>query len=349
MKKILFRADANAQIGLGHVMRCLALAEMLGEAFDRQFALVQPAPEVVRLIEEKSISVMRLQSDDVTDFLSLLDADTVVVLDGYAFDQRYQQTVRQRARALVYIDDLTDSGPIADVIINHAGDVHPSDYQNRETYTEFCLGPQYAILRPDFLRPSGFGLTPEAGPIFVCLGGADSQNISLMVLEAISRVSPHFLVQLVLGPFHPNRPAIEAWKQAHMPDLILLQNLSAGQMAETISRSCLAITACSTISYEVCSVNRPLIGLCTADNQTLIATFLDWDNLAFYVEYETEDMSFHTGQPINRERIIFKLYRALNSFFGSNRSNLPSLANQRRYFDGRSPERFRALFDRLCY
>ena len=59
MNKLIFRADGNAQIGLGHVMRCLALADMLQGGFSMQFALVTPSIEVRALIEKAGIAIIR--------------------------------------------------------------------------------------------------------------------------------------------------------------------------------------------------------------------------------------------------------------------------------------------------
>ncbi|MDB5222992.1 MAG: Spore coat polysaccharide biosynthesis protein predicted glycosyltransferase, partial [Chitinophagaceae bacterium] len=43
---ILFRADGNSKIGLGHVYRCLAIAERLSEHFNCYFAIRQQSSEL---------------------------------------------------------------------------------------------------------------------------------------------------------------------------------------------------------------------------------------------------------------------------------------------------------------
>lgn len=339
MKKLIFRADGNAQIGMGHVMRCLALAQMLNSPF--RFAIVRPAPEVVRLIEEANGSVVPLASNDIGEFLTALTPDDVAILDGYGFDETYQRAVRERAKALVFIDDLTTGRQVADVVINHAGGTTEADY-NAEPYTQFYLGPHYALLRPEFLRPEGFGPPPVDGPIFINMGGADLNNHSATVLEVIRQVDPALPVDLVLGPFHPNRATIEAFRD-QLPDLTILQNLSAVQMVSELQRCSLAITACSTIAYEVCAVNRPLIAVVTAENQDRLAQFLSDERLALSVNFPT--LLTRLTPVISLENM---LTLAIQGFQFSPDAALDTLANQRRFFDGRSPERFRALFDKLC-
>ncbi|RIV27118.1 UDP-2,4-diacetamido-2,4,6-trideoxy-beta-L-altropyranose hydrolase [Fibrisoma montanum] len=332
-KKILFRADGNAQIGLGHVMRCLALAEMLGDAYERRFAIVQPDPEVVRRIEEKGVTVISLPGNDVGNFLTISAPNDVAVLDGYAFDETYQRAVRTKVSKLVYIDDLVTGHQVADVLINHTGAITEYDY-DAEAYTQFLLGPHYALLRSEFFADNT--PPPNEGPIFVSLGGADSQNVSVNVLDALRiafrQIGQSWRVHLVIGPFHPNRASIETYHDK-LKHLTILSNLTAGQMVAEVRKCRLAITACSTIAYEVCAGNRPLIAIQTADNQSRLAHFLESEQLAHVAPAQTD--------------VDQLAYRIEVSLLYPD-SIVHTLQKQRYYFDRKTPERFRALFDRLC-
>ncbi|GAB4039626.1 UDP-2,4-diacetamido-2,4,6-trideoxy-beta-L-altropyranose hydrolase [Spirosoma gilvum] len=341
MSRLLFRADGNAQIGLGHVMRCLALAHMLKNDFSMRFAIVEPTATIQSMIEQTGIVVLSLPaSDSQSAFVNLIEGDEVVILDGYAFDESFQRSVRSKALKLVFIDDLITGHQVADVVINHAGGVSNDEYDAAD-YTQFYLGPHYTMLRPEFLKPEGFGEPPTNVPIFVSLGGADPENRSLTVVEGIKKADASLPVHIVLGPFHPNRAAIEAF-QAELPNLTILENLSASQMVETLQQCRLAITASSTISYEVCAVNRPLIAVVTADNQARLARFLSEKKLALSVLSPT----YLTGK-IPVLGLDEQIRLAIQNFQPASEIVADSLSNQRRYFDGQSPERFRALFQNL--
>jgi UDP-2,4-diacetamido-2,4,6-trideoxy-beta-L-altropyranose hydrolase len=340
-KRILFRADGNAQIGLGHIMRCLALANMLNGQFSMRFAIVEPTPDVHALLENAGLAVISLPAppNDLS-FFNTIAPDEIVVLDGYSFGESFQNHVRSRARKLVLIDDLVAGHYVADALINHAGGVTPNDY-DAEPDTQFCLGPHYALLRPEFLNPEGFGPPPVDGPIFVSLGGADPQNTSLTVLEAIQQVDPSLPTRIVLGPFHPDPAAVEAF-QSQLSNLTILQNLTASQMVAELAQCSLAIASCSTIAYEVCAVNRPLIAVVTADNQDRLAQFLAEEKLALSVNFPT---LLTRLTPVIALDKMLKL--AIQSFQFSPETVMDTLMNQRQFFDGRSPERFRNLFNRL--
>jgi UDP-2,4-diacetamido-2,4,6-trideoxy-beta-L-altropyranose hydrolase len=338
MNQLLFRADGNAQIGLGHVMRCLALADMLQGDFLMRFALIEPSSDVRALIEKAGIAIIELLGANAERaFLDHIHPDTIVMLDGYAFDDAFQQAVRERAKKLVFIDDLAEGHQIADVVINHAGGVTETDY-DAEPYTQFYLGPHYALLRPEFLKPIGFDAPLTDGPIFVSFGGADAGNVSLTALKAIQQVDAHLPVHLILGPFHPGRAAIDAF-QSQLPNLTIRQNLTAAQMVDALQQCNLAITACSTIAYEVCAINRPLITVVTADNQARLAQFLSEEKLALSVNFPT---LLTRLTPVISLETMLKL--AIQGFQFSPDTVAESLASQRCVFDGRSPERLRELF-----
>lgn len=332
-RSVLFRADGNPQIGLGHVMRCLALAEMLGADYIRRFAIVQPAPEVVKLIEEKGVETVWLATSD--DLFAVVDSNDVVILDGYSFDIEFQRAVRLRAKALVFIDDLVTGHQVADVVVNHAGGLTPNDYQ-AEAYTQFYLGSNYALLRPAFFIPST--PTPTEGPIFVSLGGADPSNTSIKVLNSLrgcfKQANQEWRIHIVVGPLQANRPAIEAL-QSQFKHLHLLSNLTAEQMVAELTKCQLAITSCSTVAYEVCSIGRPLIAIQTADNQSNLASFLMARNLANVLPSALSIDAIHRGFQIGTSTKFSEIRQVM-------------IDNQRRFFDGQSPERFRALFNRLC-
>ncbi len=343
MNQLLFRADGNAQIGLGHVMRCMAMADMVQGDFSMRFALTVPSSDVRALIEKAGIAVVELpEVGSEKAFLDHIQPDTIVVLDGYAFDKAFQRAVRERAKKLVFIDDLAVGHQVADVIINHAGGIAEANYE-AESYTRFYLGPYYALLRPEFRQPGGFAPPPADGPIFVSFGGTDAGNVSLTALKAIQQVDATLPVHLILGPFHPDRAAmaIDAF-QSQLPNLTIGQNLTAAQMVDALQQCSLAITACSTIAYEVCAVNRPLITVLTADNQARLAQFLSEEKLAISVNFPT---LLTRLTPVVSLETMLKL--AIQGFQFSPDTVADSLASQRRFFDGRSPERLRDLFVRL--
>jgi len=82
--KVFIRADGNSQIGLGHLVRCIALANMLKENFEIAF-VCRDIPEDLKLDIEKVNMIVKIIEDE-RDFLNMIEPGSIVVLDNYEFD-----------------------------------------------------------------------------------------------------------------------------------------------------------------------------------------------------------------------------------------------------------------------
>ena len=155
-RNIIIRADGGSSIGMGHVVRSLALAEMLKSEFDIYFAIQNPSDYVLNTIQKTTSNLISLPStnnfiEDLNNFLNHLKGDEIVVLDGYNFESEYQNGIKEKGCKLVVIDDLHSWHQVADFVINHADGASQMDY-SAESYTEFYLGLNYILLRKEFLH-----------------------------------------------------------------------------------------------------------------------------------------------------------------------------------------------------
>ncbi|MCX8491443.1 MAG: UDP-2,4-diacetamido-2,4,6-trideoxy-beta-L-altropyranose hydrolase, partial [Cyclobacteriaceae bacterium] len=138
-QRILFRADGNRSIGLGHVSRCLALAELLYDDFEIAFAIREPDDQILSDIEKVSHKVIQLLvqanvSDLKNELTPYLTGFEIVVLDGYAFNTEYESAIKKKAAALISIDDIPNHHFVTDGIINFCGAIQSGNY-SREFYT----------------------------------------------------------------------------------------------------------------------------------------------------------------------------------------------------------------------
>lgn len=330
MKRILFRADGTSQTGMGHIMRSLALAEMLSgsvaeaeNGFDRRFAVQQPSDAVVKLFAKQGIPLVALKTNDLDELLGYVTADDVVVLDGYTYDQDFQRAVRKQAHKLVFIDDLMLGKQVADVVINHAGDVTVADYQT-EPYTRLLLGAPYALVNPAFRQKA----QPKDGEnkAFVNMGGADPHNVSREVVELLLTQNEELRVTVVLGSANPHADTF-----ADLPKdrLSVLHNLSAKQMARAIGGSGLSVVAASTIAYEVATVSRPMVVVQTADNQGRLVSFMRDRHMILAA----------LTLPLAPDKLQTAVSKARLT---------PTVFKQRLVFDGKAAARYQQLFTQLC-
>ena len=322
--KIYFRADGNATMGLGHVIRSLALAEMSNDIFDCHFIIRNPLETLETQILEVCTSILKLPDtiDDLAEATSLagrLQAGDVIVLDGYHFKKSYQQVFKNRGLKVVCIDDIHESHFVADAIINHAGGLKKWDY-SFEKYTKLFLGVEYALVRKPF-REAAKHKVEKPNNLFICLGGADPENHTLEVLQKVEKTGEENTCYLVLGAAYLHQAELSKFLENTTLSVELLNNLSADDMVYYMNKCARAVTPPSTIAYEYLSTGGALFLKVIADNQININKYFLEESLALSFE---EDFGRYDD-------------KAIANFLGQQ----PNL------FDGNQKKRFRNIFYRL--
>ena len=277
--KLFIRADGNGTMGLGHLFRSLALAEMLKDQFTCTFLVRSPIslPESQFTAVCDALIELPATEDHISEAQHIAETyiqdGDMIVMDGYHFHTEYQKTLRDAGAKVVCIDDLRNQHIVADVIINHAGGVKPSDYSH-ESYTQCLLGMQYALLRPPFIQATTLPPNPEAKGVFICMGGADPHACTLPISTLCLELFPELPLQIVIGAAYGQEEDLEELA-AQNPNVSIHQSLSAAEMVSLMRTCSLAICPASTVSLEALAAGVPLIaGMSAANQQDLYAGHL---------------------------------------------------------------------------
>jgi len=272
-RTILFRADGNPSIGMGHFTRTLALAEMLKDDFRCIFVTQTPTYQQRMEIERVCFDCFDLPSDDshFDIFLSLLKGDEVVVLDNYYFSTNYQKAIKFKGCTLACIDDMHNQPFVADLIINHAPGITPYDYE-AQPYTKFVLGLDYALLRPLFLEQTQIDRTiNKLDTILICFGGADPTHLTERTLKTVTSLKQFSRILVITGvAFTPTTELAALIAQDARIDL--RHSLNERQMLEAMIEADLAIVPSSSILLELMTVGVGVLMGYYVENQRDLST-----------------------------------------------------------------------------
>lgn len=277
--KVFIRADGNSQIGLGHLVRCIALANMLKENFEIIF-VCRDIPNDTKLAIEKDNMVVKTIEDE-KDLLNMIEPGNLVVLDSYKFDIEYQKNIKEKNAALVCIDDLHDKEFEADLIINHAPGISPQKYK-AEIYTKFALGTDYAMLRPEFIEQAKQERKIEnIEMVFICFGGGDAKNFTEKALKSVLSFDSFKKIIVVTGSGYLHEGSLK--KLTDTDSRIEYHNsVSADKMCKLMSLSDLAIVPSSGILLEALACGCKIISGMTADNQKYV--YSNYLNEKFFID-----------------------------------------------------------------
>jgi len=269
--KVFFRADGNSEKGLGHIVRCLSVIEMLKETFDCSM-IVNNTDETVLDFIRQTCSVTDIKAQSTTEELSalrkLVNDNDIFVIDGYSFDEIYQLAVKEMVMKMVAIDDLADKKFETDVIINH-GDIEALPPYRMPASAKLYAGFDYMVVRPEFLKAAKIGKKITfIDTVFICMGGTDPFDITVKVLEACIQCDFIKKVNVVTGSLYQNRNGLHALIALSGRTIIEnIENANAAQMVSLIEESQVAISTASSISLEICCVKAALLCGTVIDNQ----------------------------------------------------------------------------------
>ena len=298
--QVLFRLDASRQIGIGHLARCLTLANVLASSGGEcVFALSPSSREVQIRIASAGhavvISAVELLPDQITKgweaskasaaqqnedahSLRVLMGSTLpdlVVVDHYRLDANWEAEWPE-ARVCV-IDDLADRTHACEVLLDQTSGRILADYRDQiGSDTNLLLGSQFALLRPEFgaLRNAALdrrAAQQDARSIFVNFGGGDFGGLTLAVLQELARVDFNGPVAISLGGMAKDCEPIGALSAQHKNwDLRIDDTEVAGAMANAD----IAIGGCGATSWERCALGLPSIVMQQAENQAVVAKAL---------------------------------------------------------------------------
>ena len=291
MKKkptVVLRADGNSTMGLGHVFRLLAFAEILKSEYKCIFAIRNPTNSLVKQINQfcagNILSLPLVAENDMeAEWLvdNYLQGGEIVILDGYHFKTTYQQILKDNGCKVICIDDIHAYHFVADAVINHAGGVTTGYYSIGDD-TKLYLGLSYALLRKEFRTAfENRQYENRENAMLICLGGADPNNDTLNVLRECEKRGFVKKYCIIIGGAYRYRKELEEYVVTLDKEIELLSNLNAKEMTYYMKKCAKAITSPSTISYEYLSIGGELYLKVIADNQIDINRYFIDSGLAF--------------------------------------------------------------------
>ena len=281
-------------MGIGHLMRCLTLAEDLRErGLATRFVCRAHRGHLIELLRQRDMVVHAMPepaeprgisaSESHSDWLGVTqaeDADQTIqalqgehpdwlIVDHYGLGSAWERRLRGHTGKLMVIDDLANRPHDCDLLLdqNYSTD---SAARYRELVPEMAaqaLGPRYALLRPEYLQHR-LVLRERDGQVrrvLVFFGGSDSYNMTGMALAVLSGAEFDCLeVDVVIGPNNVHRARLE---RAIAKRPLTTAHGHRPHLADLMSQADSAIGAGGTTTWERLCLGLPSLAVSIAENQ----------------------------------------------------------------------------------
>lgn len=300
--RILFRADAGLELGTGHIMRCLTLADALraqGQGAEAIFVTRSHAGHVIPSITARRHRVIPLPGNtgqpygdhpappthadwleadwrtDAAATRALLEETGAcwLVMDHYALDAQWQDAALLPGVSLLVLDDLADRPHGADVLLDQNAGRRAQDYVGFvPAGCDLRIGPAHALLRPEFaqLRPESLArraALTRPKTLLVTLGGIDKDNAVSRVLDALAEApaAQDLRITVVMGVSAPHLDAVRDRAETMPMPVEVVAGVS--DMGARMMRADLCIGAVGSTAWERCALGLPTLQVVLADNQ----------------------------------------------------------------------------------
>lgn len=325
--KLAILTEAEISTGIGHLMRCSAIAEAFRQTAmpDDLLAFIVHDDKKLRPTVESCQAQSLQWRENKGKLLQALHTVDAVVVDSYKIDASLLQIIAEHVPVRVFLDDLLRNDYPPGFVLNPS--LKDTRQYPKDNEVEYLLGPDFALLRPVFwdLKNDRHYKLPlgDSAPVLITVGGSDPEDLTTRIMNVLDKYNRSLERLIVVGPGFKNQKAIE--NDVRVGDR-LLHSPDSRAMLEAIQSCSYAITAGGQSTFELAHCRRPMIIIQTAANQN--------NNCMLWQDLEACLFAGDLHSPLIDTRILQCLERMADP---GKRERIAS--NASRAVDGQGPRR----------
>lgn len=364
----IIRADGNAKIGAGHLMRCMTIAEALrgllcrdaGSKAEDEIVFVCADVDSARLVEEHGFAAKVLHTDyrmmeqelpeweklykelvqETDQSGGIYKKPCVILIDSYYVTDSYLMQLKKcmAGFSLVMMDDMQEHAYPADAVVNYNvfadREVYHKLYAAGQNNTALYLGNRYVPIRGQFFnRP--YQVAEKVKSVLITTGGGDVDNIAGRILKALLEAEEVGKNGTLTEKLNYNLilgrfyPKLQEMLELAAENPCIHIHYDVQDMAALMQECDLAITAGGSTIYELAAVGIPLICFSYAKNQELLTEYIGREKIAGFAG------AYHKAP----DAVITEIKRLFVEFCGDADKRNMCYLNERQLVDGLGAER----------
>ncbi|ANY18952.1 UDP-2,4-diacetamido-2,4,6-trideoxy-beta-L-altropyranose hydrolase [Tsuneonella dongtanensis] len=336
--RIAIRADAGPSIGIGHLRRCLSLAQALRDlGVQVRFVTRVDGYPSAEVIEGAgfAVSCLPADGDDAAETIAVLSEwrPDWIIVDSYRLDAEWHSTMRDRLGCRVAaIDDVADREFDVEVLIDHnlAPDARAKYAGLLLRGSRILAGPRFALLGRVYADARPVEIVEKVRSIGIFVGGFDQSGLAKRALGAVRDAGFCGRVEVVAASADPRLPALE---EAIAADENATLSLDLPNLADFFARHDLQIGAGGGATWERCCLGVPSVLAVVAENQLAVVPHLEAAGVILASAPDRESLAAAVARLIGDVSLRQEMARAARSLVdgaGSDRVAVALLADRLR-------------------
>lgn len=337
---LLIRTDANKQIGSGHLMRCLTIAEAADSAgIDTVFLTADEEAEKVLQERGRKYHILHTDFADMEEELPVLlravkecigerKEKHRLLVDSYQITVPYMTALKGAMQsiegaALILLEDYGDPSYPADIVINY--NIYGNDFSYEKNAGRALTGCRYMPLRKEFtMQPCQ--IREVCRNVLITTGGSDPYRIALELVGRL-HTKEEWMLHVVCGRFSESLESLLCMADTY-PNLKVYSDVK--RIWELMAECDAAVSASGTTLYELCAIGVPAVCFAFAENQILPGkTFGEKTMMTYAGDYRE-----------NKEGMFGRIENRLEALMHMTKTEREKISeNLRSVTDGRGSER----------
>lgn len=295
---IAIKIDGNSKIGIGHIMRCHAIAREIENLNEEVIAFCSDE-ESARIIKTCGIKYeitggpWNDLDSEIDNVISIIKRKKIkmILIDTYFVTEKYLSAISKHSK-ICYMDDLLSFKYPVNMLINYNISYKLFDYFRfySDSDTKLVLGPQYAPLRREFFNVVQREIKDKVMNVLITTGGSDNYDICGALIEKIvaNKELGNMIFHVISGPFFKSLDRLKEFSKK-FANIRIHENIT--NMFQIMQNSDIAVSASGSTFLELCACGVPSIMFSVADNQDSILKEIKENNLALVAgKYDNKNL-----------------------------------------------------------
>lgn len=253
-RKIVFRVDGNRSIGLGHIYRCLTIADGLME-HRVHFLMNKKYTLGIKKVQEYNYKIILYSGEnELFQKIDLLKPQIIIndILDTSA---DYMKKINSRKIFSVNFEDLGEGSEKCNVLFNALYEWSEQPKNNK------YFGYKYECLREEFYLFNYKRTTKnKVTNVLISFGGTDLNNLTFKVLSTLVKLEFKVKINVILGLGYKYKNELKKYvMQKNLQGFAINIVENTKFIVQYINESDIGITSNGRTVYEFVSLGIPVI------------------------------------------------------------------------------------------
>jgi spore coat polysaccharide biosynthesis predicted glycosyltransferase SpsG len=263
LKTIAFCVEASQEIGMGHLMESLALADHFINLGAPLYFIVNPYEPSRQELQKRGIAFVEYELDKIDDVIRFIKQKDVqyVIINHRKVSLNSLQRIHNENNIVVVIDQLGDKAIICDLLINKSLVSKWLQYDFPINQPLCCFGADYAILGDCYrkLHSKKNTFSKDRYTVLVSMGGVDRTGATLRIIEALRQIE-NVSKEIVIGKGFAHMKQLNRLCERNN-DPYFVFSFDVSDLSERISKADIVISAGGNTLFEMACVGTPGIVL----------------------------------------------------------------------------------------